>query len=57
MPSKSYTRELPVVIVSYNTKDLLRECLQSVHRETTGLNTETLQKPCSSTTVPGTVLR
>jgi hypothetical protein len=57
MPSKSYTRELPFVIVSYNTKDLLRECLQSVHRETTGLNTETLQKPCSSTTVPETVLR
>jgi hypothetical protein len=43
MPSKSYTREMPAVVVSYNTKDLLRECLQSVHREATGLNTETLQ--------------
>jgi hypothetical protein len=57
MPSKTYPRELPVVIVSYYTKDLLRECLQSVHRETTRLNAQTLQKPCSSTTVPGTVLR
>ena len=49
MPSKSYTRELPVVIVSYNTKYLFREGLQSVHRETTRLKAETLQKPCSLT--------
>ena len=36
VPRESYTYELSIVIVSYNTKDLLRECLQSVHREMTG---------------------
>lgn len=30
------------MIVSYNTKDLLRECLQSVQREATGLSTEVI---------------
>ena len=33
VPRESYTYELSIVIVSYNTKDLLRECLQSVQRE------------------------
>jgi GT2 family glycosyltransferase len=41
VPRKSYTCELSIVIVSYNTKDLLRECLQSVDREMTNLDTET----------------
>jgi GT2 family glycosyltransferase len=40
VPRESYTYELSIVIVSYNTKDLLRECLQSVHREAGGLSTE-----------------
>jgi GT2 family glycosyltransferase len=40
VPRESYTYDLSIVIVSYNTKDLLRECLQSVHREATGLSTE-----------------
>lgn len=29
-----------IVIVSFNTRDILRECLQSVYRETTGLTIE-----------------
>src|SRR3984885_13112931 len=37
---ESYSYELSIVIVSYNTKDLLRECLQSVEREAAGLSTE-----------------
>jgi GT2 family glycosyltransferase len=40
VPRESYTYELSIVIVSYNTKDLLRECLQSVHREAGSLSTE-----------------
>ena len=40
MTWESYTYELSIVIVSYNTKDLLRECLQSVEREAAGLSTE-----------------
>jgi GT2 family glycosyltransferase len=40
VPRESYTYELSIVIVSYNTKDLLRECLQSVEREAAGLSTE-----------------
>jgi GT2 family glycosyltransferase len=40
VPRESYTCELSIVIVSYNTKDSLRECLQSVHREAAGLSTE-----------------
>jgi len=40
MLRENYTYELSIVIVSYNTKDLLRECLLTVHREATGLNTE-----------------
>jgi GT2 family glycosyltransferase len=39
---ENYTCELSIVIVSYNTKDLLRECLQSVHREMIALDTEIL---------------
>jgi GT2 family glycosyltransferase len=42
VPRESYKYELSIVIVSYNTKDLLRECLQSVDREKTGLDTEVL---------------
>jgi len=37
---EKYMYELSVVIVSYNTKELLRECLQSVHREAAGLSSE-----------------
>ena len=39
---ENYTYELSVVIVSYNTKDLLRECLQSVYREADGMSIEVL---------------
>jgi GT2 family glycosyltransferase len=39
---ESYQFELSVVIVSYNTKDLTRECLQSVYREAEGISTEVL---------------
>jgi hypothetical protein len=39
---ESYPYDLSIVIVSYNTKDLLRECLQSVEREAAGLSTEIL---------------
>ena len=42
MPREKYTYELSVVIVSYNTKDLLRECLQSVYREADGMSIEVL---------------
>jgi GT2 family glycosyltransferase len=31
-----------IIIVSFNTRDVLRECLQSVARETAGLTTETI---------------
>ncbi len=34
--------EASVIIVSFNTKDILRECLQSVERESDGLRIETL---------------
>jgi GT2 family glycosyltransferase len=40
VPRESYKFELSIVIVSYNTKDLLRECLQSVQREAAGLSAE-----------------
>jgi hypothetical protein len=39
---ESYPYDLSIVIVSYNTKDLLRECLQSMEREAAGLSTEIL---------------
>ena len=39
---ESYLYELSIVIVSYNTKDLTRECLQYVYREAEGINTEIL---------------
>jgi GT2 family glycosyltransferase len=46
---ESYTYELSIVIVSYNTKQLLLECLQSVHHEITDLNSEVfLVDNCSS---------
>ena len=40
MLRESYEFELSVVVVSYNTKDLLRECLQSVQREVAGVSAE-----------------
>jgi hypothetical protein len=39
VPRESPTYELSIVIGSYNTKDLLRECLQSVELEAAGLST------------------
>ncbi len=42
MPRETHTYELSIVIVSYNTRDLLRECLQSVEQEANGLSTEVL---------------
>jgi hypothetical protein len=39
---ESYPYDLSVVIVSYNTRDLLRECLRSVEREAPGIRTEIL---------------
>lgn len=41
--------DLSIVIVSYNTKDLLDECLRSVARESQGLNSETLVVDNAST--------
>jgi GT2 family glycosyltransferase len=40
--AESYPYELSIVIVSYNTKDLTRECLQYVCREAEGIRTEIL---------------
>jgi len=34
MTKQNNTPDVSVVIVSYNTRDLLRECLQTVYRET-----------------------
>ena len=42
MLRESYTYDLSIVIVSYNTRDLLRECLASVYREANGLSMEVL---------------
>ncbi len=39
---ESYQYELSIVIVSYNTMDLTRECLQSVYREAEGISIEVL---------------
>jgi GT2 family glycosyltransferase len=40
VPREAYTYQLSIVIVSYNTKHVLRDCLQSVQREAAGLNIE-----------------
>jgi GT2 family glycosyltransferase len=39
---ESYLYDLSIVIVSYNTKDLTRECLQSVYREAEGISVEVM---------------
>lgn len=41
-PTDNSSPEISVLIVSFNTLDLLRECLQSVERESAGLRTEVL---------------
>jgi GT2 family glycosyltransferase len=40
--SSTDTLDISIVIVSFNTRDVLRECLQSVEREATGLRVEVL---------------
>jgi GT2 family glycosyltransferase len=42
MPSLNHPADISIVIVSFNTRDVLRECLQSVDRESTGLRVEVL---------------
>src|SRR5665213_3352555 len=37
-----YTPDLSIVIVSFNTREILRECLQSVERESRGFQVEVL---------------
>jgi GT2 family glycosyltransferase len=59
LPSaESYSHEASVIIVSFNTKDILRECLESVERESDGLRIETLVvDSCSSDGSPEMVER
>ena len=40
MHRETYTHDLSIVIVSYNTKDVLRDCLKSVQREAIGIKCE-----------------
>ncbi len=39
---EKYTFDLSIVIVSFNTREVLRECLQSIERESGGLSVEIL---------------
>jgi GT2 family glycosyltransferase len=40
--AETYSQEASVIIVSFNTRDILRECLESVERESDGLRIEIL---------------
>src|ERR1700689_1574604 len=42
LDSSGHMFDVSIVIVSFNTRDVLRECLQSVERESAGLRVEVL---------------
>ena len=41
-PDRSVIPDVSIIIVSFNTRDVLRECLQSIERESGGLRVEVL---------------
>ena len=49
MTSSSFQFDVSVVIVSFNTRDLLRECLQSVFRESGSLRVQVIVVDNAST--------
>ena len=49
MPSALFQFDVSIVIVSFNTRDVLRECLQSVYRETGSLRVQVIVVDNAST--------